>query len=252
MGESIRRFTKRIVGFYEGVLGQAADVLDTTAWAMAYAGPPEVQLLDLPARTRVVCEWIPKAGDRAEAWMDANLFPDLAPETGLFTIREIGQLQGELGVQVALSFVAVEEVKLTLKAVAAADQARSIVELIEANPDGWTTDPQFWIAVASAVLFLVGLSDSTAGRKLVTIFVQAAPKLMAGVPAMTRLAKQRADVRDPDRRKAVVQDVHAVVLAASKAMLQIVNDARSTPATTTPSALEPPPRGGSSSNDTQS
>jgi hypothetical protein len=215
-GETARRHVKGAAGVVEGGAHALADYVDTAAW-VACGGA------DVPSASKQIT----RMGDATERWMDENLFEGMAPEAGLLTSREIGQLTAVLGTQAALALSGATEVKLGLKALGAAGAAKKIVDAVEANPEEWATDPAFWTAVAEAVLFFAGLAASSAGRKVASAFVRAAPRLLAGAPAVAKLAYDRANVDGPERREVIARDVQAVVKAAWKTMLQIVEDAGS-------------------------
>jgi hypothetical protein len=169
---------------------------------------------------------ITKLGDAADKVIShVSARAGLKPEEGLLTVREQNQIAGAVLSQVALSFVGVEEVQLALKVVGGIGAAKAIVSAAEQDPKGFLKSKQFWIAVASAALYLIGLHASSAGKKLLTYFVDAVSLTLATAPPVIQLVEDLTNAKGPDRDEILHKDLAAVTRAAVEALRQIIQHA---------------------------
>jgi hypothetical protein len=157
--------------------------------------------------------------------LDQTVFEGMAPEEGLLTSRQIGQVEGMVLAQALLATTGVEEVQLALKGVAGIQALKNIVTAMQASPDDWIHDRNFQIQVANAVLFVLGLGASTAGNKIASIIVDTASGLLAVTPAVAKLKNDWDTVEGPTRDAVLSEDLKAVVAAVALAVQQIITSA---------------------------
>jgi hypothetical protein len=172
------------------------------------------------------------SADWLESHLVEPLFSDLPPEQGLLTSRDVGQLQGAIGAQLALALAGGEEVQLGLKVVASAGALKAIVTTMQANPSGWLHDSAFWLQVVNAGLFLAGIGASTAGKKIATILVDSASVVLSVTPAVAKLATDWKEAKDPGREAVLNDDLKAVIRVVAQAAQQVILDARALKAST--------------------
>jgi hypothetical protein len=164
--------------------------------------------------------------DKLDKVLDETLFRGVPKEEGLLTSRDIGVLTGAIGSQVALAFVGAEEVQLALRAVGAVGAVQSIVTTIEANPKGWEIDPNFWTGVIGLALSVIGIGESSAGKKILGLLLNSANTLLTTIPAATKLAHDYLHANGPDRDEKLREDIKKLVTALAQAIQQIVAHAR--------------------------
>jgi hypothetical protein len=271
--EEVRRRTGEALGQVEGVVMEAATMVDTVAWA----GTRGVQAVDATVRRAsnaaglsptqsaiaqtVVSTLVDTVVPAAPAFRAVQSLATAThttdpvtgtvsvsglvtrgfdavdrarvavvgqgrPEYGILTARELGQLEGALGSQVALMFVDAEEVQLLLRGVAALGAIQSIERAIDANPTGWMHDREFWLAVGQAVLFVVGLHASSSGRKLVELLADVGMASLATAGPVMKLADDWRSYHADDREHRIQQDIQGVVRALGQGLITVFNHAR--------------------------
>jgi hypothetical protein len=173
-------------------------------------------------------------------------------ERGLvFTEYELGELKGAIGIQVAASFVGVEEVELVLKGVGAIGSVRGLIESMK--QPGWETSLAFWTAVFNVILSIVGLNKAAASKKLIPLILKAGAFVNLVGP-MKKLYEDYTDpelAKDEQKRKTTLAHDFADVVKAGKDVVMTIFDSvrqgkgptEEPSRTTSPPPAEPPPAG---------
>jgi len=251
------------LGTVEGVAIEAGQIVDTLAWveskktdlidsAVDWGGKqvgasketievakslnnPTFKQIREEARKRgmvdpdtgapIISGKITELGDAAEAKVNKTL--GVKKDDSLFTTRELGQLEGAIGSQVALSFVGVEEVQLALKAVSAVGVFKAILDAMDRNPKGFGSDRNFWVAVANAVLHVVGLKAASSGKKIITLVVDVIGVTLASGNEIAQLATDYAKPPGEERDKALKRDFQALVKVVAGAIQQAISHHKS-------------------------
>lgn len=171
---------------------------------------------------------ITKLGNVAETWLDESVFTGMPKEEGLFSWREIGQIEGCVAAQGALSEIGVEEVQLALKVLGALESVKSVVTTVQkAAREGkkFYATPDFWMAVGGAVLSVVGLSGLTGKRKLLNLFVEAAGMTLGLAGPVVSYFDHLANYNEPDRDTILHQDLIQIAKAGAQVMRQVMTHA---------------------------
>jgi Domain of unknown function (DUF4157)/Pretoxin HINT domain len=165
-------------------------------------------------------------------WVDTQIdksgaFDGAAENDTVLTAREMGQITGSVGSQVGLAAVGVEEVALVLKVVGAAGAARSVEQAARRNakpgdPTAFVRSPEFWIAIGNLVLFVAGLRAASAGRKLLTLFIDAAMLGLAAAPPVIKYAYDYVNATGPKRDEVLREDLKGVIHAGAQVLQQII------------------------------
>lgn len=148
------------------------------------------------------------------------------PEYGIFTAREMGQLEGALGTQIALLFVDAEEIQLALRGLAALQSVQAIDQAIAAHPGTWMHEFDFWSAVAQAVLFVIGLHASRVGARLRELLVDAGMATLASAGPVVHLADDYRNYHGEDRDRRIAHDIQGVVRALAQGVMTAINHGR--------------------------
>ena len=61
--------------------------------------------------------------------------------------------------------------QLALKVAGGIGAVKAIITAAERDPAGYVKSKEFWIAVGSAALYVIGLHAASGGKKLLTYFV---------------------------------------------------------------------------------
>ncbi|MGI5400307.1 eCIS core domain-containing protein [Streptomyces sp. CA-135486] len=285
--EKIRDKTKETLGVVEGVALEAGQIVDTVAWVPyaaqaavdkaidtagtqlgasketltaikeAVPGAPALNaikakavangMVDPVTGTPMVTGKITEGFDAAEKVLDEHVFRGVKKEEGFFTYREVGQLKGAIGAQVALSFVGVEEVQLALKAVSGIGAFKAIVDAVQHNVDGFASDRRFWTAVAGALLHVVGLRSASSGKKLLTVVVDVGMTALSGASELAQLREDYLKPESEERDKALRKDIQALIRLVAGAVQQALSHHRSLKQAGAKADAEgsaPPARGG--------
>jgi hypothetical protein len=247
--EKVREKAMETLGTVEGVAIEAGQIVDTVVWAESKgvdavdnaidywgkkAGVAEQTLaavksfnasdfkaareqarklgmVDPDTGAPIVSGKITELGDAAEKALDTTVFQGVKKDDSFFTTRELGQLEGAIGSQVALSFVGVEEVQLGLKVVSAVGVFKAILDAMEKNPGGFARDRGFWTAVANATLHVIGLKAASAGRKIVTLVVDVLAVTLASGNEIVQMSEDFRKPPGEERDKALRRDFQALV-----------------------------------------
>lgn len=183
-------------------------------------------------------------GRKVTGGLGTTVFAGLPKEQALlFTDEEIGQLEGAAGLQIALSMVGVTEVEVALKVVGAIGAAKTILDSVNANPEGFATDPAFWTSVINAALFVVGLHASAAGRRIVAILVSTGQVMVSAAPAALKIKEDWVTQRGPDRDAVIQKDLKDLFHAVWPSVRNLIQAAltRRAAAAGRPPAEQPPP-----------
>ncbi len=170
-----------------------------------------------------------KPGDWLEKKIDkSDTFKDVKPDDKLLTDREIAQISTAVAAQAGLAYVGVEEVQLGLKVVGTVGSVKSIVTAAQKATKenrSFLKDKDFWLAIGSAVLNIIGLKAASGGRKLLTLFIDAALIGLSTVPPVLKFADDLEHYHAPDRDQVLHQDLAAVTRAALETMRQVIQHA---------------------------
>lgn len=291
--EKIREQAKTTLGQIEGVAIEAGQIVDTVVWVPyaavdatdavidaaskklgvsektaaaikgAVPGGPALKALrkeaakagmvDPDTGAPIVSGKITEGFTAAEKALDKHVFTGMKKEEGFFTDREIGQLQGAIGAQIALSFVGVEEVQLALKVVSAVGVVKTIVSAMQRNPKGFITDRAFWTAIANAFLHVAGLKSASSGKKITTLVVDVLSVTLASTNEILQLRQDMALPPGPERDRAIARDIQALIRVVAGAVQQALSHHKSLKAAaakTTAAGADPiegPPAVGSTS-----
>lgn len=195
-----------------------------------------------------VAPLVTKAGDLVEYAIDSAAAAAGVPaEEGLLTEREIGQIEGALGSQVLLSMIGVEEIQVVLKAAGGIGAVRAIIAAAQQNPDGFARSKEFWLAVANAALFVLGLRAASVQQKLTTIVVDTLSLTLATAPAVLTFSQDLVHAQGPDRDQILHRDFYQVVRAVAEALRQVIQHqatlrrTRAKPSTTSQKPPTQPP-----------
>lgn len=165
---------------------------------------------------------VTKAGNLTEAYYD-RVSGGHAPDDGsLFSDRELAQIAVQLGVKTVLAFTGGEEVLLALKVLGVASSVEAILRAINANPEGWPTDPGFWTQVIAGILNVAGLAASSAGKRLAALLLDAALTTLTTAPVVRKLWVDWRNARGADRDAVLRQDLKDVVRALIAVLHQIL------------------------------
>jgi hypothetical protein len=158
-----------------------------------------------------------------EKGLTSLLGPSTEENSLMFTEYELGELEGAIGTQVALSFVGAEEVQLVLKGIGALGAVKGLVDAIDANKGSWYKDPQMWSGILNIVLSVLSLkAGSKAGGKIVAI-VLASGGVLNAVPAIWQLYNDwKATEGKPDREKIIKRDMGNVIKILSQVVIDII------------------------------
>jgi hypothetical protein len=171
---------------------------------------------------------VSKAFDHVDTAIDSTgAFEGATPDDGLLTTREKSQLVGSIGSQAALAAVGGEEVALGLKIVGALGSLKNIEVAARRNstpkdPTAFLRSAEFWVAVGNLVLFVIGLHAASSGRKILSLFVDAAILGLATVPPVLKFAHDLEYETGPNRDKILHDDLVQVARAALDVMRQII------------------------------
>lgn len=171
-----------------------------------------------------------KLGDLGEEGINAVLGTE--PDEGYFTTRELQLIAKTIGIDVALSFVAVEEIVLALKVVGGASAGKAIYDAVMADPKGFYASRAFWVAVAQAFLYLVGLRAARLQQKIVTLVADVLSTGLTLVNLSIQLGEDILKPDSPDRTKAIKADLKALGQAIAAAIRQFVTHNRAQKKTT--------------------
>ncbi|MFE9775571.1 DUF4157 domain-containing protein [Streptomyces sp. NPDC005931] len=278
--EKIRDKTKETLGLVEGVAIEAGQIVDTVAWmpyaaqaavdkaidtagnhlgasketltAIKEAVPGAAALnaiktkaaasgmLDPVTGTPMVSGKITEGFDELDKGLDEHVFKGVKEEEGFFTSRDIGQLKGAIGSQVALSFVGVEEIQLALKVVSGIGAFKAIADAVQHNASGFATDRRFWTAVAGAVLHVVGLRSASSGKKLFTFIVDVVSTTLSGAAELAQLREDYLKPEGEERDKALRKDIQALIRLVAGAVQQALSHHRGLKRATAQAHTEPP------------
>jgi hypothetical protein len=170
----------------------------------------------------------PILSDKLTKWGDAGekgineFFGESLDGDNFFTIRDVSQLLGALGSQVALAFVGAEEVQLLLKGVSGVGVMKAIADAVEKNPADFVSDRKFWTAVANAVLHFAGLKAASAGKKVVTLIVDVIGVLLSTGSELVQLREDYLKPPSEERTKALRKDVQGLIKAVVAAVRQAI------------------------------
>ena len=235
-----------------GLSKDKRETLRTVAHTVARDNAPILERLRAAAKSAgavdpvtgapAVSPLITKGGDAVDKLVShVSDRAGLKPEQGLLTTREQHQIAGAVGAQVGLSFVGVEEVQLALKVVGGIGAAKAIITAAEQDPDGYVRGKEFWIAVANAALYLIGLRAASGAKKLVTYFVDTVSLTLATAPPVLKFVNDLTNAKGPDREEILHKDLLAVVRAAVEALRQVIQHAATIrkPGSASPPSQEP-------------
>lgn len=166
-----------------------------------------------------------KAGDAADRARIAMVGQG-EPEYGIFTAREMGQLEGALAPQIALLLVDVEEVQLVLRAVAGVGALQAIDRARTTHPDTFLHERDFWAAVAQAALFLVGLHASRVGARLREVLVDVGILVLSTSEAAVALQRDYSAYHGADRDRRLAADTQALIRVLAQGIIAAVNHGR--------------------------
>ncbi len=165
-----------------------------------------------------------RGGDAVEGYVDDAF--GLPKEEGFFTDRELSLLATTITIDVALSFVAVEEIVLALKVVGGAGVGKAIYDAVMANPQGFYRSRDFWVAIAQALLYLVGIGAQRLRAKIVMLVSTILSSGVALVSAAMKLAEDFARPDSPERDQALKADVKALLQVVVSAIRQFMTNNR--------------------------
>ncbi|MFI6985600.1 DUF4157 domain-containing protein [Embleya sp. NPDC050154] len=183
-------------------------------------------LVDPVTGSPAVSSRVTAAGDWLEAKYDENMGTRAPRNDDLFTDRELGQIIGQLTAKTVLTAIDVEEVAVALAAVNVIGAVRSILDAVNADPDGWPSDVHFWTQVVAAVLTVAGMRAGSANKKIAMLLIDAALAGLTLAPVVKRLV---TDWRRPagadrdaalergakDLAKALLALLHQILLQAA-------------------------------------
>jgi hypothetical protein len=265
--EKVRDGAKRTLGQIEGIAIEAGQIVDTVVWVPYAAmdatdalidaagqklgvtneitdaiksslpGTPALKALRAAAKEAgmvdpdtgapIISDKITEGFTAVENALDKTIFKGMKKEEGFFTQREIGQLEGAIGTQLALSFVGVAEIQLALKVASAVGIVKSIVVAIERNPKGFATDRNFWTAVANAFLHVAGLKSASSGKKIVALVVDIGATTLSSTNEIMQLREDWAKPPGPERDRALAKDVQGLIRVLAGAVQQAISHHKS-------------------------
>ena len=199
------------------------DALAKTGDAMKDAGI--VDEAGKPSLTLPTQNFLDVVGDKALEVIGAPKSED----DSWFTERDIGELEGAIGIQVAGAMVGATEVKVGLALVGALGGIRGLVETMRANPNNFYTQPSFWSSLLGTALSIVGLKGGGVAKKVTTIALESG-SLIQVVPHLWQLHNDYYDPAlqaDPELyRKTLKRDFNAVIGSVVDVVMTIVGKAR--------------------------
>jgi Domain of unknown function (DUF4157)/Pput_2613-like deaminase len=208
-------------------VGQASAQTDAFTLKRLRAGAANVGLTDKITGAPAISTGITTAFTWIENLSDEYLFAGMASEQGWLTTRELAQVETAILAQVGLSYIGVEEVQLALKLVALVGSAKGIVAAVQEYPQSWWAEPKFWLAVAQAVLFMLGLGAASAGRKITGFVIDLGTNLLATSGEVLKLRSDWMNEHSPDREAVLHADITALLKAVVMAVIQAITHARS-------------------------
>ncbi|MGW1997813.1 eCIS core domain-containing protein [Embleya sp. NPDC001921] len=179
-------------------------------------------LVDPVTGSPAISSQVTAAGDWLEAKYDENLGTRAPKNDDLFTDRELGQIIGQLTAKTVLTAIDVEEVAVALAAVNVIGAVKSILDAVNANPDGWPSDVQFWTQVVAAVLTLAGMRAGSANKKIAMLLIDAALAGLTLAPVVKRLVTDWRRPAGADRDAALKQDAKDLAKALLALLHQIL------------------------------
>ncbi|WP_331771649.1 DUF4157 domain-containing protein (plasmid) [Embleya sp. NBC_00888] len=201
----------------------ASDLLTGGAVLRAVRDKAKVTgLVDPVTGSPVISSQVTAAGDWLEAKYDENLGTRAPKNDDLFTDRELGQIFGQLAAKTVLTAIDVEEVAVALAAVNVIGAVKSILDAVNANPDGWPSDVHFWTQVVAAVLTLAGMRAGSANKKIAMLLIDAALAGLTLAPVVKRLVSDWRRPAGADRDAALKQDAKDLAKALLALLHQIL------------------------------
>lgn len=179
-------------------------------------------LVDPVTGSPAVSSQVTAAGDWLEAKYDENLGTRAPKNDDLFTDRELGQIIGQLTAKTVLTAIDVEEVAVALAAVNVIGAVTSILDAVNANPDGWPSDVHFWTQVVAAVLTVAGMRAGSANKKIAMLLIDAALAGLTLAPVVKRLVTDGRRPTGADRDAALKQDAKDLAKALLALLHQIL------------------------------
>lgn len=229
-GADIPYKDQEVIDFYESFFGVKGEMKQLEKMGLAKRNPitgkVEVNLAG------ALSEWSDKQAETIEASIG------MQEDRGVvFTSYELGELQGSVGVQIALALVGVKEVEVVLKVLGAIGAVKGIFDSYDksiAQKTSLLTDENFWVALFNIVLSIIGLKEAKAMKKLVKIITSAG--LVANlVPPVMQFYR---DYKHPDpklsadeRDKVLARDFANIVKGAKDIVFAILHSQMQKPQT---------------------
>lgn len=249
-----RDYSMQQAGRLKGVVMEGTSIVDTLVWT-AHMSAQAHGLVDAKSKAPEISGTVAKAIDDVAQAGEKRVFGNLPPEQALvFNSYEIGELEGAIGSQVALSFVGVEEVQLALKALGVLGSVRGLMQMLEKHGvSGWYKNPEFIGALVGVGLSFLSLKSTKASHKITRIVVNtalASGSLISAGPAVWKLYNDWTQIpeSDPKRNDILKADLGALVKLVANIVVDILrhqSNKKGGANETTPAhpEAEPPPSG---------
>ncbi|MFI8327068.1 DUF4157 domain-containing protein [Streptomyces sp. NPDC085529] len=165
-------------------------------------------------------------GRKAVEKLDKSVFRGVPEEKALlFTEQEIGQLESAGVIGLILSLTGAEELQMVLRIVGLLGSAKGILDIVNRDPQHFTSKPEFWGAIAMAVLSVLHLHNSSAGHRIVRVLLATGMLAAATMPIALRFQEHWLNEHGPDRDAILKEDLKELAKPALNTVRELIHGA---------------------------